>query len=67
MAASNTAHPWLQPLWRRIAVVAFCVGWVGFEAWLEPGGMWFWVFVGITIWGVWEFFLSGKYRAAGSA
>jgi hypothetical protein len=61
---TQAAHPWLQPLWRRILVVAFCVAWVAMEAWLEPWGTWFWMFVAITAWGVWEFFLSGKYRQA---
>ncbi len=62
--AAEAAHPWLRPLWRRVAVIAFCVGWIGVEAvWLEPGGMWVWLAVAITAWGVWDFFLSGKYRA----
>ena len=62
---SDAAHRWLQPLWRRIAVIAFCVAWVAFEAWLDPGGVWPWVFAAITLWGVWEFFLSGKYGRPG--
>lgn len=56
------AHPWLQPLWRRVAVVLFCAAWVAVEAWLEPNGLWFWLFLAITVWGIWDFFLSGKYR-----
>lgn len=59
-----TAHPWLRPLGRRIAVIAFCGLWAAIEAWLEPGGLWFWLILAITGWGVWDFFLSGKYRDA---
>jgi hypothetical protein len=57
-----TPHPWLQPLWRRVALLLFCAAWVGFEAYLEPGGTWFWMIAAITAWGIWEFLLSGKYR-----
>jgi hypothetical protein len=56
-----TQHPWLEPLWRRVAVVVFCFAWVLFEAWLEPWGLWFWMFLAIAVWGVWELLLSGKY------
>ncbi|MFO1067766.1 MAG: hypothetical protein U1E14_04500 [Geminicoccaceae bacterium] len=55
-------HPWLQPLSRRIVIVAICVVWTAFEAWNEPGGMWFWMFLAITGWGAWDLLLSGKYR-----
>jgi len=57
-------HPWLRPLWRRIALIVVCAGWVAFEAWIEPGSFWFWMFVAIAAWGVWELLLSGKYRDA---
>lgn len=48
-------------------MIAFCAAWVAIEAWLEPGGLWFWLILAITAWGVWDFFLSGKYRDAGGA
>ena len=55
------AHPWLEPLWRRVAVLLLCVAWLAFEALYEPGGLWFWLAAGLTAWGLWDFFLSGKY------
>jgi hypothetical protein len=55
----------LQPLWRRVALVAFCAAWSAFEAWVEPGGLWFWIFLGITVWGTWDMLLSGKYSRSG--
>ena len=45
-----------------IGLTLLGVAWVGMEAWWEPGGIWPWVFAAITLWGVWDFFLSGKYR-----
>jgi hypothetical protein len=62
-------HPWFEPLWRRLAVLAVCLGWVGLEAWNEPGGLWLWVALAVTGWGVWDLFLAGKYgrgQASGS-
>jgi hypothetical protein len=57
-------HPWLRPLWRRVALIAFCAAWTLWEAWLEPGSLWFWLILGITLWGGWDLLLSGKYREA---
>jgi hypothetical protein len=65
MAAAKP-HPWLVPLWRRIAVLMLAVVWMAFEGWYEPGGMWFWLAAGIVAYGVYDFFLSGAYpREAG--
>ncbi|KAJ57193.1 hypothetical protein ACMU_01490 [Actibacterium mucosum KCTC 23349] len=27
----DTSHPWLRPLWVRVAIVASCAGWTLFE------------------------------------
>lgn len=59
------AHPWFNPLWRRVAVTLFCVGWTAFEAWNDPAGIWPWLFGAITIWAVWDFFLAKKYPVKG--
>jgi hypothetical protein len=56
------AHPWLKPLYRRVVTTLACVGWVGFEAYYDMGGLWFWLAVGATIYAIWDFFLSGTYR-----
>jgi len=55
-------HPWLEPLYRRVLVTAFCVGWLLIEFRLEPGGLWFWLAAAATAYAVWDFFLSGNYR-----
>ena len=60
-------HPWLMPLHRRVLTMVVAVAWLGFEAWVEPSGMWFWLAAGITVYGVYDFFLSGSYPTGGAA
>lgn len=38
-------------------------GWAAFEAFHEPGSLWFWLALGMFAWGIWDFFLSGNYAA----
>ena len=57
-------HPWLKPLHRRIGTTVACALWVAFEAFYEPGGIWFWLAIGATLYALWDFFLSGNYRNA---
>lgn len=57
------AHPTLQPLWRRIALTLVCALWLSFEAWYQPAGLWFWLALAATAYALWDFFLSGNYRA----
>jgi hypothetical protein len=64
MAFGPQPHPWFRPIGRRIGVTVFCVLWLGFESWTEPGSMWFWLTVAVLGWAVWDFFLSGNYRDA---
>jgi len=52
----------LKPLAVRIGLLLFCIAWTGFEAWHEPGSIWFWMFGGVTVYALFEFFISGKYR-----
>lgn len=54
-------HPWLQPLYRRVLTTLVCVFWVGFEAWQEPGSLWFWIVLFAAGYALWDFFLSGNY------
>jgi hypothetical protein len=57
-------HPWLKPLHRRIGTAVACGLWLAFEAYYEPGGIWFWLVLGVTLYALWDFFLSGNYRDA---
>ena len=50
-------HPWFAPLYRRIAVVAICVGWLGLEIY---GGEQIWTLfaVAVTGYAVWSLLIS---------
>ncbi|MBZ9655282.1 DUF3329 domain-containing protein [Phyllobacterium lublinensis] len=52
----DSNHPWFRPLWRRVAVVAFCVAWAIFEF---ATGTPFWgvLALGFAAYGVWQFFI----------
>lgn len=45
-------HPWFRPLHRRVLTVAFCVAWLAYEAWEEPGSFWFWIVAALTAYAV---------------
>lgn len=50
-------HPFFRPLWRRIAVVAVCLGWAVIEfATLSP--FWGVLFAAAGLWAAYEFFLA---------
>ncbi|TDQ30559.1 hypothetical protein DEV91_108180 [Phyllobacterium brassicacearum] len=52
----DSNHPFFRPLWRRVAVVAFCVAWAIFEF---ATGTPFWgvLALGFAGYGVWQFFI----------
>ncbi len=56
----DAEHPFFRPLWRRVAVVAVCVLWAGFEFY---HGEQFWGMLagGMAVYGAWIFLL--RYRA----
>lgn len=49
--------PWFAPLYRRIAVVAVCLGWLGLEAW---GGeqVWSMIALAVTGYAVWSLLIA---------
>lgn len=55
------AHPWLEPLYRRVLTLAVCVAWLVYELFQQEP---FWLLMAGTFTGyaVWDFFLSGNYR-----
>ena len=50
-------HPFLRPLWRRVALVAFCVAWAGFEYFNGATG-WAVLAAVMAAYGVWQFFIA---------
>ena len=51
-------HPFFQPLWRRIAIVALVAGWLGFEVIYTRDSLWISVATVMLIYGIWSFFIS---------
>ena len=52
LGSPDSTHPFFRPLWRRIATLAVCVGWAGFEViWGEP--IWALAAVGLFAYGFW--------------
>ena len=58
MTASNN-HPFLQPLWRRVALVAFCFVWAAVELW-HGEQMWALISAGLGAYGAWIFLINYK-------
>lgn len=58
-----SAHPWFQPLYRRVLTTLVCALWLVLEAVFAPGGLWFWLALAACAYALWDFFLSGHYRA----
>lgn len=55
--ASNNAHPFLDPLWRRIVLIGLCAAWFAWEAY---NGDKFWMtMVGVvTLYGAWTYLFT---------
>jgi len=52
----DSNHPFFRPLWRRVAVVAFCIAWAIFEF---ATGTPFWgiMVLAFAAYGIWQFFI----------
>lgn len=55
----DNEHPFFRPLWRRIAVVAFCVAWAVFEFAMQAP-VWGMIALALGAYGVWQFFINFK-------
>ncbi|PSJ61061.1 hypothetical protein [Kumtagia ephedrae] len=55
----DTDHPFLRPLWRRVALVVFCAAWA---VWEFSNGETFWgtLAAGMAVYGAWIFVISYK-------
>jgi hypothetical protein len=54
---SDSQHPFLRPLWRRIAIVIFCFGWAGVEFY-NGNQTWGWITIAVAAYAVWTFLIS---------
>ena len=52
-------HPFFEPLWRRVATVAACVGWAAVE-FAIGNHMWALLFLGIGAYAGRQFFIDWK-------
>lgn len=52
-------HPFLRPLWRRIALVGFCVAWAIFEV-VYGQPLWALIAAGMAAYGAWIFLIAYK-------
>ena len=52
-------HPFLRPLWRRIALVGFCVAWAIFEV-VYGQSFWALIATGMAGYGAWIFLIAYK-------
>ncbi|MDQ6434347.1 DUF3329 domain-containing protein [Mesorhizobium sp. LHD-90] len=55
--ANDRDHPWLRPLWRRVAIVAVCAAWSALEFY---SGQPFWGVLagGMGVYGAWMYLLN---------
>ena len=56
-------HPWFKPLYRRLAVLAVCLAWLGLEVY---GGELLWALFALSVTGyaVWALFISYRPPSA---
>lgn len=57
MSTSDRNHPFLRPLWRRLAVIAVCLAWLGFEI-VGGNGLWIAISGGLTAYGIWALLIA---------
>ncbi|MBE3636851.1 hypothetical protein [Mangrovicoccus algicola] len=50
-------HPFFRPLWRRVLITVFCLGWALFEA-VAGGPFWAVLTGGLGLWCAWGFFVT---------
>ncbi len=56
--AGNRGLEWFRPMWRRVAVVAFCVIWCAWEWIWNHDQFWGFLTLGLTAYAIWTFFIS---------
>lgn len=52
--ASNTSHPFLDPLWRRIVLIAVCAVWAIIE-FMNGNMFWFSMVGALTVYGAYSY------------
>jgi hypothetical protein len=60
MKLVDRAHPFYQPLWRRIFIVAVVALWLAFELAFVKETLWIAVAAGFLAYAVWAFLIAWK-------
>jgi len=55
----TSSHPFFDPLWRRIALVVFCLCWSGVEFYFA-NTMWGYLILAIAVYAGWAYLLTYK-------
>lgn len=58
MASKEQMHPFYRPLWRRVAIVAVILFWLGVELYMGERGIWLAAAIGMLAYAVYTFFLT---------
>ena len=58
MKLIDQAHPFYQPLWRRILIVAVIAGWLAFELMFTQNALWMTIAGGALAYAVWSFLVT---------
>jgi hypothetical protein len=56
---NEAEHPWFRPLWRRVALVAFCAAWSVFE-FVTQAPFWGVIAGAFAAYGAWIFLITYK-------
>ncbi len=59
-------HPFFIPLWRRVLIVAACLGWAAFEFIGTGSPLWGMLFGAIGVYAGWHFFFNFHSRSPDS-
>jgi hypothetical protein len=58
MPLIDQKHPFFQPLWRRIVIVAAVAAWLAFEVFYTRDTLWMSVAAGMLAYGAWSFLIN---------
>ena len=58
LASREQQHPFYQPLWRRVAIVAVIFFWLCFEIYTGSNEIWILLALGMLAYAVYTFFLT---------
>ena len=58
MADKSAGLEWFRPMWRRVVLIAFVVGWCGWEWLFNKDQFWGFLTLALVAWAIWTFFIT---------